>query len=729
MGFRASLLPALTMVLSATARPGAAQSTDSAARVLVGRVIAHRRAMLSALGRLEYQAFVKLAARDLRAPSDSARSVLFLTEVGSRVYWESPDRYQETIEARHRPNEGGIGRAPVTVEEMANFERRRVILQEGGDASRVSGQGSMRSSNGGHENSRYSLPLPVAPGALARYDYAIAETLSVDGGQVIRLTVRPKTDDIPLFAGTVDILDSTGDVVAMDLGVNAAVRFPTIRDLHYQQRSRDMGTGAWLPYEIRLSGTLRRKLSAAWLPRHVVGMPLPEFPKQVSFEEVAALSEFSVASAQRPPDLAEYRAVMRDQADHPDSEIWSAPEAVPLTEAEREAWAEGDSAERHPGFVPRMARDADAVQRVAFGPGFYHFNRVDGLYVGAAHDWRPAPAVTVTTKLGYALGREQWQYRAGVRVMLSTARQLWAGVVYRDETASWASLVPGGYDPASAFVNRIDPNDYYRDHGLMLSLGAKLLDFTRLELRYSDTHQSTLDTLPGAGFRSTRLPPLPNPPIRDGHLRALGAVLTFDSRQMVRSRGVDTRLSGPNWTRASVGVDVAAHDILASDFSFRRYTFQVQHRQQLGGLGSTTVTVAGGLATHFAPPQQYFTVGYGLQLFAAEGAGFNTLSRIEYAGNRALMVTLRHDFGRLTRIVPATLSFHGGVFWTDLNGNSPAPADSVVTMARRPYTEAGFTLGNLTPFLAPFDFAASFTWQLSSYPTRPFRFGFGFSGL
>lgn len=37
-------------------------------------------------------------------------------------------------------------------------------------------------------------------------------------------------------------------------------------------------------------------------------------------------------------------------------------------------------------------------------------------------------------------------------------------------------------------------------------------------------------------------------------------------------------------------------------------------------------------------------------------------------------------------------------------------------------------LGNLTPFLSPFDLAVSFTWQLSSYPTERFHFGVGVTG-
>jgi hypothetical protein len=52
----------------------------------------------------------------------------------------------------------------------------------------------------------------------------------------------------------------------------------------------------------------------------------------------------------------------------------------------------------------------------------------------------------------------------------------------------------------------------------------------------------------------------------------------------------------------------------------------------------------------------------------------------------------------------------------------------MLATAPSPYTEVGFSLGNLTPFLSPFNLSASFSWQLSSYATRRFRFGFGISG-
>jgi hypothetical protein len=111
--------------------------------------------------------------------------------------------------------------------------------------------------------------------------------------------------------------------------------------------------------------------------------------------------------------------------------------------------------------------------------------------------------------------------------------------------------------------------------------------------------------------------------------------------------------------------------------------------------------------------------------------------RTNYVGNRAAMVVVQHDFGRrlfamsglpLIRSLPFSLGLHGGVFYTAFADHASVPGDSLLTSAATPYSEIGFSLGNLTPFLSPFNLAARFSWQLSSYATRRFSFGFGFTG-
>jgi hypothetical protein len=718
--------------LAAVAQTAAPDSS----RAILTAVIARRQSTLARIGRSRYDAFIKTAAVDLAAPPDSASSVLLLTETELSAYWAFPDRFQETIEARHRPSDGGIGRSPAVAEEIEHFQRDYVVISDAADPG-AGGTRVPRLVAGGRQISGYRLPLPVAPDALKHYDVTAVDTLTISGRTVLRLTVRAR-GHAPLFDGTVDVRDSSYDVVGMDLWASDAVRFPGVDSLRYRQVFADTGDGQW-PQEVILSGHLQRRISARWLPRSVVGMPLPEFPRSVHFDEVATLSGYRSAPSLEPPDLPEYRRISRINALHSDTgEVWSAGDAPSLSPAEQAAWADQDSLELHPPLVPRVLRDAQVVGDAAFGQGFGHYNRVDGLYLGVSHDWRPGDRLLFTTRLGYALGREDWQYRAGARAVLVPSHQLWIGATYHDESSGWPSLVPTSYDAASAFVNRVDPNEYYRDHGLTLSAGVRILPFTRLELRYDDSHQSTLDTLSNVGFRPTRFPPLPNPPIADGHLRLVGGTLSFDSRPLTRTRLGEGAMSTDSWTRVSFSVDVSAREVLGSDFSFRRYSVHLEHQQRWGPAGVTTLTAVGGISTGYTPPQQYFTVGYGIQVLAAEGSAFNTLSRSEFAGTRAAMLLVRHDFGRLLfagsglpilRSFPATFSLHGGVFWTRLASRLPAPADTMLFTATRPYTEAGFTFANLTPFLSPFDFAISCTWQLSRYPTNGFRFGLGFSGL
>ncbi len=286
--------------------------------------------------------------------------------------------------------------------------------------------------------------------------------------------------------------------------------------------------------------------------------------------------------------------MVRDGADRPDRAAWETPPAVPLTVAESTAWERADSIGRNPPFLVRVGESVGAVVGVVAAPGFFHYNRVDGYYLGAAHDWRAGPGAAFTTRAGYALGSEVWQYRVGGQVRLSEAQRLWVGAWYHDETVAHPTLISSEYNPTfRAVFARVDPLDYYRERGVSVSLGMKLLDLTRLDLGYDDARQTSLDTLPGYSFRSSRYPPRGNLPIADGHLRSVSAALSYDSREFLRNRGEDYRLSAPSWTRVSVGVEAAAPSVIADDFSYRRYTLQLERAQPLLGFGTTTVSASG----------------------------------------------------------------------------------------------------------------------------------------
>ena len=703
---------------------------------IVARAIERRHEVLDAIGNVRYDAYVNVIARDLAAARDTAR-ILFLAELHGAAYWAPRGRYQETIEARRQSSLFGAPRGLVAVDEIEDLGRERLVL--GGYAGVGRGGSTDRGAFGRAGTARrYVVPLPLSRDAADRYDFRLLDTLAVNGRRAFRLAVIPRSSTQPLFVGTMEVADSTYDLLLFDLGLNDAVQFGTVRELRFTEVFADAGGGRWLPAELRLSGEVRPRINADRLPREVAGIPVPGLPQDLTFEQVATLSAFRFDAGGPPPGLGEYRVVVREDADHADSATWDAPGAPPLTEAEREAWARSDSAERHPPALIRIGRGIGAVGELAANPGYFHFNRVDGYYVGLAPGWRASPDLSLDTKLGYATGSEVWQYRAGAQVRLSAERRMFLGASWGDETVSRPTLISGQYNPTfRALFARVDPLDYYRERGLHVSFRTKLWELTGLELGYEDAAQSSLDTLPGYSFHSTRYPPRDNPPIAPGHLRALSATVTWDSRQMVRTHGADFRLSPMRWTRITAGVEAAAPSVIPDDFSYRRWTLEIEHAQPLAGWGTTTVSAVGGIATGFVPPQRYFTVDFGMDVLAVEGNGFRTLDRTNYYGTRAAVLTVRHDFDRilfarsglpLVRSLPFTLSVQGGLFWTALVDHPVFAGDSELATAPTPYTELGFSLGNLTPFLSPFNFAATFAWQLSSYATRRFRFGIGLSG-
>ena len=735
----------VALVLFAAARSAAAQDPgpgDSAALrggldpdTIVARAIARRSELLAALSPMRYDAYVKMTVRDLGARRDTARSVLFVSETRSAAYWEPRRRYQETIEARRQSRGFGAPRGLVAVDEIADIDRNRVVLGGFAGPGRAGGEERWREAGGSH---RYVLPLPLGWDAFERYDFRLLDSVEVDGRGAYRIAVIPRSGSTPLFVGTMLVADSTFDLLALDLGVNDAVQFGAVRGLRYRVRFADAGDGQGLPCEIRLSGEVRPRITADRLPREVAGIPVPGLPQELGFEQTAALSAFRLDVGGRPQGLGEYRVIVEDGADHADDATWTAPGAVPLTDGERAAWARSDSTALHPPALLRIGEGIGAVGELAGNPGYFHYNRVDGYYLGVAPRWRPAEDLAVDTKVGYAIGSEAWQYRFGGQVRLSEDRRMFFGAWYGDETVSHPTLISGRYNPTfRALFARVDPLDYYRERGLDLEFTTRLFPLTQLQLGYEDARQSSLDTLPGTSYRSTRYPPRGNPPVAPGHVRALSAILTWDSRQMVRSRAGEYRLSPLSWTRVTAGVEAAAPSVIANDFSYRRMTLEIERAQPLLGWGTTTITAVGGLATGFVPPQRYFTVDFGMDFLAVEGSGFHTLSRTNYYGNRAVVVTVRHDFDRLLfarsglpliRKLPFTLSVQGGMFWTDFVAHAPYPSDTMLATAPTPYTELGFSLGNLTPFLSPFNLSASFAWQLSSYDTRRFRFGIGLSG-
>jgi hypothetical protein len=413
---------------------------------------------------------------------------------------------------------------------------------------------------------------------------------------------------------------------------------------------------------------------------------------------------------------------------------------TPLSTEERAAWQRIDSVESIPPKTSeRVLAGVGATLHFTGDPDFFHYNRVDGAAVGAAYTWHARPGLVVRTKLAYATEDEAWQYRLGFRVRLSAAQRLWVGAARFARTENRPALVSTDYNPTyRALLFRLDPLEYFREDGWSASLGMKLVDFIRLDLRYLDTRQSSMSVATDYAFFPGDRPQLPNPAIADGRMRSVRATLTYDSRPMLQEGGRTYHFQTLTWTTVTLESEIAAPALIPTDFDYQWSWLALERYQRTFNLGITSIRAVGGIATGTVPPQRYLVVDYGMRALTFQEGGFNTLGMNNFTGTRAAMVVVQHDFDRLLfaksgvpllRSCPFTLSVHGGVFWTDFANHVPQPGDELLRVAKSAYRELGFGLGNLTPFLAPLNLAAYFSWQLTAYSTQRFQLNFGLTRL
>ncbi|UCG88953.1 MAG: carboxypeptidase-like regulatory domain-containing protein, partial [Gemmatimonadota bacterium] len=403
---------------------------ESRATRIIRRAIARKNDVLERIQDYSYKAYVKLVISDLTKDRDSADAVLIITETETTAHWKKPDKYQEIITARRQTSNLPAEQNLVSVGQIVNFNRDRIDLE------------------------KYLVVSPTADDALDHYSYHLIDSLSVDDRKVYRLTIVPNTEGAPLFAGMIDVADSTFDVLAIDVRFNSAVRFEFFDDLRYRQRLRDYGDNYWMPYEITFSGRIH------------FGIPIPGVPRRIGFQHRASLSDFHFDEGDVPDDIGAFVVVVDEGADNVDSTTWENHNDGRLTAVEQAAYARIDSMRSRPASIgSRAATGLGLALLFTTNQDFFHFNRAESLYLGAGWTWRGlSPNVTLRTKLGYSFGRKAWQYEFGAWYRLSRGHDVWIGGAYQEDIVSRPTIVSSSYNPTYlALLMKLDPLDYFKE--------------------------------------------------------------------------------------------------------------------------------------------------------------------------------------------------------------------------------------------------------------------------
>lgn len=661
---------------------------DPAQRIIV-EAIRHKQEILALLRSYRCQAYVKSVIR--AEDKDDSVNILGIVESQIEYLWEPPDKCKDVIIARRQTSNINAELNVIPVENIPDFNRDRVKFD------------------------RYSIISPTATDALKYYNYYLLDTIFVDGKTVFRLEVVPKNETDPLVVGTIDIADSTFNIVGVEGSLGAGIYLPFYEDFHYSQRFAEFEDVIWMPTEIHVD------ITASF------------FGKRFSIDYVSALSDYTFDYAM-PVGTFDYALEIAKDADDVDSVTWNARQMIPLTSAEQRGYERIDSLVNGPKPLYKRALSGLWLLHLStYNHDYFRFNRVEGAYVGIGYYWwEPLPRVELSIKTGFAFSREHWQHDYWVNYRPRDRQRIYVGIGYRDAIKHRpVILAPPGFNPASwNLLSKADPLDYYREKGIALSLGADLIRKARAYLTYRDYRQSTEVNNTEYSFFNRHKEYRPNPGIVDGKLRSFSTKLKYDSRGRTLNKGRETILNSQLGTQFEIGAEVASPDLVDNDFDFVRYYARLKRTGSSPLPGLATMEAYVGGSDRSLPPQKYFTVDFTYRILG-EGMFFRTVGENNFSGSRVAAVYLANDFGRwlfrksrlpLIKRIPLSLTLYGGAFWTDFRGHPAQPGDDEVSIASKAYSEIGFGIGRVPPLNLRF----TFTWQLSDYDTNSFNFGFGF---
>ncbi len=675
------------------------RALDPGQKIIV-EAIKRKNDILSHIKSYSFDSYSRITFTRPDKKADDSSRIFLIAESQTSGYWQYPDKYKEIINSRRQtaniPPEANL----VALGEILNFNLNRIDL------------------------GRYSVVSPTATDALDYYNYYLMDTIYIDKKPVFHLEFEPRSQSVPLFAGTLDIADSTYDVVGVSVTFNEALDFPMLEDALFSQTFAEFEGEYWMPIEEQIAAK--------------INIPVPGIPT-LTLDFVGSIYDYRFNINHPKNTFDEYVLEVAETADDVDSTEWYTAPTIPLTLKEDEAYTRIDSTVHAPKpFYSYMLRGLGLALAISMTQyDLVHYNRVEGAYTGLGVDVRKlARGLRVYAKAGYGYKNERWRQNYGFEYEVSPKKHVKVGFEYHDEITHRPTIfTKPDFDPAFfAFLADMDPFDYYVEKGFKARVGLRPIRHLEFAAIYRDFKQYTVGKNEDYSLFDPDTARF-NPPIADGHLRSVGAELVWDSRNLILNKGQELPESQLPYVIFKTGVEYASPDFIDNDFHYRRYFASFNPHYRFLGLGTSEMLLYGGMSDGKLTPQNLFTVDFAGELMP-EHLSFKTLGRNNFSGNRVVSAYISHDFGRLLFLksglpgikdLPLSLGVHGGAFWTDLRGENFQATMDNARLARTAFSELGFSVGRIPPL----SFKLYFTWQLSGYTSDDiekfsFDLGFGF---
>lgn len=638
---------------------------------IIGRAIRAKTKWLTRLRAYDFDAYTKTVLRVVEDEEKADTTIGGILETQTKGYWRTPDSYLEVVTARRQSANFTADQNVFTAGRVLNFND---------DVVRID---------------RYSVPGPTAPTVFEHYNFKILDTLYQGTTRIFRIAIEPKDDASPLFKGYADIAEGSYALEHVRLALSDPTALEPLEGIVYDEQFAEYDDIYWLPIEIKTTFSVKFRVP-----------PVP----RIFFENTSVLYDYRI-NPDFPKGFFDRKTISATSADvDVDSAAWQKEQILPLTHQEVLAYARLDSLARNlPFFWKAVLFLSQLPSQSQSWPvtsisDFYHFNRVEGSYLGIGLTSSTILDRTDLTAVGgYGFADRMWKYDLSVSYDLPFADGVTVGgrVFRRLANREEENIYSRFEVTLGALLYRDDYRDYYLSEGWHGFVKWKVNSYLGAEIKYNDEQQTSVRKNTDYSIFSQSYDYRDNPAINDGRMRSVDLSVNADTR-----KDFDTGMSmqsdeGSSYWVGAAAAEVSSQRYLNSSFSFSRFHLSLMRHQMTFASGFLNLWVIGGTAESQLPLQRMFEIqaAYGGY---SEQQVLSTLSTQRLLSDKIVVAGIEHDF-------PSTLFRWSNIpvvrdAWFDVT----LFAHGATAAGFRPMAEAGFGLVNIIPFIR-----ADFTWGIA----------------
>ena len=638
---------------------------------IIARAIRAKKRWLASLRAYDFDAYTKTVLRVVVGNSNPDTTINGILETQTRGYWKEPDSYLEVVTARRQTANFTSAQNVFTAGRVLNFNDDIVKID------------------------RFSIPGPTSPSAFDYYHFTIVDTNYENDTRIFRIDLEAKDNSSPLFKGYIDIAEGSYAMVHVNLGLSDPTALDPLEGTRYDEQFAEYDDMYWLPIEIKTT--------------FVVKFVVPPVPP-ILFENVSVLYDYRM-NPEFPKDFFDRRFISTTSAGADvDSAAWQKEQVLPLTRREVLAYARLDSLTRNMPFfwktiffLTRLPSQSQSWPITSISD-FYHFNRVEGSYLGVGLTSSTLLDRTSLTAIGgYGFSDRIWKYdlTAGYDLPFTDGVTVGARVFRRLANREEENIYSRFEVTLGGLLYKDDYRDYYLSKGWNGFAKWRLNSSWEVGIQYDDEEQTSVRKNTDYSMIPQDYNYRDNPVIDDGRMRSVGLSLKLDTRKYYDSGMSMESDEGSSYWVGNASSEISSPSFLASSFSFDRYHASLMRHQMTFASGYLNLWLIGGTADGHLPIQRMFEIQATYGGYSTEQV-LSTLSTRRILSDRMVVAGIEHDFASsLFRWSDIPIVRDA---WFDVSLFAHGAAANGVS----PMAEAGFGLVNILPFIR-----TDFTWGVA----------------